>query len=269
MRDRRAFLSFAGAQVAAWSVPASAAPTGSPTVDEAHSSATPMEPIVTGSEKLDFNAALTVGRASDLTLPDSHAVRDAYAQAEAESPRWLFNHVVRSWLYGAKLAQQRALAPDAELVAVAVLLHDLGLARGGAPDRRFEVLGADAGRAFALSHDMGERRADTIWDSIALHTTASIGHHKGTDVACCSYGIACDYGGVGYQTLSDDNKKVILSAYPRLDMKKQLTTCLCGIAKNHPNTTRDNFIADFGVKYVPGYTRASSVEFLHQAPFAE
>jgi hypothetical protein len=31
--------------------------------------------------------------------------------------------------------------PDAELVAVSVLLHDLGLARGGAPDRRFEVVG--------------------------------------------------------------------------------------------------------------------------------
>ena len=88
-------------------------------------------------------------------------------------------------------------------------------------------------------------------------------------MACCHHGIACDYGGVGYQELSDDNKKAILSAYPRLDMKNQLTTCLCGIAKNHPNTTRDNFIADFGIKYIPGYTRVSSVDFLHQAPFAE
>jgi len=69
--------------------------------------------------------------------------------------------------------------------------------------------------------------------------------------------------------MGDSDKKAILSAYLRLDMKNQLTTCLCGIAKNHPNTTKDNFIADFGLKYVPGYTRASSVDFLHQAPFAE
>ena len=37
-----------------------------------------------------------------------------------------------TWLavaHGAKLTQHRGLAPDAELVAVAVLLHDLGLAR--------------------------------------------------------------------------------------------------------------------------------------------
>jgi HD domain len=177
--------------------------------------------------------------------------------------------VVRSWLYGAKLAQHRGLTPDAELVAVSVLLHDLGLARGGAPDRRFEVVGAVAGRDFALSHNMGERRAETVWDSIALHTMASIAQHKGADVACCQNGIACDYGGLRLNELSDDNKKVILSAYPRLQMKNMLTTCLCDIARNHPNTTRDNFIADFGLKYVPGYTRASSVDFLHQAPFAE
>ena len=222
-----------------------------------------------GSEKPDFSDALAVGRALDLTLPDSRAVRDAYAEAQADSLPWLFNHVVRSWLYGAKLAQKRKLTPDAELVAVAVLLHDLGLAQGGAPDRRFEVVGANAARTFALSHEMGERRAETIWDAIALHTTPSIGQFKGVDVACTGSGIGCDYGGFGYQDLSEGDKKVILTAYPRLQMKNALTTCLCDIARNHPNTTRDNFIADFGVKFVPGYTRASSVDLLHQAPFAE
>ena len=224
---------------------------------------------MSGNETPSFSGALEVGRELALILPDSHAVRDAHTQAQAESPPWLFNHVMRSWLYGVKLAQRRGLAPDAELVAVAVLLHDLGLARGGAPDRRFEVLGADIGRAFANAHDMGERRAEAVWDSIALHTIVSIAQHKSTEVACCQNGIACDYGGLGYHELSDDHKKVILSGYPRLDMKNMLTTCLCGIAQSHPNTTRDNFIADFGMKYIPGYTRVSSVDLLHQAPFAE
>jgi hypothetical protein len=228
-----------------------------------------MERDMSGTEKPDFSTALALGRELDLKLPDNQIVRDAYAQAEAESQPWLFNHVVRSWLYGAKLTHYRGLTPDAELVAVSVLLHDLGLAGGGAPDRRFEVVGADLGRAFALSHNMGEGRAETVWDSIALHTTPSIAQHKSTDVACCQNGIACDYGGLGYNELSHDDKKVILSAYPRLGMKNELTTWLCGIARNHPNTTRDNFIADFGMKYVPGYTRPSSVDFLHQSPFAE
>src|SRR5437870_6972049 len=147
--------------------------------DKPHPYMTPMERDRSGSEKPSFSGALAVGRELDLLLPDSPAVREAYAQAEAESQPWLFNHVMRSWLYGAKLTQHRALFPDAELVAVAVLLHDLGLARGGAPDRRFEVLGADAGRGFALSHGMGERRAETVWDSIALETSGAIAQHEG------------------------------------------------------------------------------------------
>src|SRR6476469_10152697 len=181
-----------------------------------------MERDLSQNEKPDFSKALAVGREMDLKLPDSRTVRDAYAEAETVSQPWLFNHVARSWLYGAKLTQHRGLAADPELVAVSVLLHDLGLARGGAPDRRFEVLGADLGRGFALSHNMGERRAETVWDSIALHTTGSIARHKGADVACCLHGIGCDFGGFGFQELSDGDKKAILSAYPRLDMKNQL-----------------------------------------------
>src|SRR2546429_1777081 len=104
---------------------------------------------MSGSEKPNFNGAQAFGRELDLILPDSRAVRDAYGQAEAESQPWLFNHVMRSWLYGAKLAQRRGLAPDAELVAVAVPLHDIRPARGGAPDRRLEGGGAELRRALA------------------------------------------------------------------------------------------------------------------------
>jgi hypothetical protein len=50
---------------------------------------------MSGSEKPSFSGALAVGRELDLLLPDSFAVRDAYAQAEAESQPWLFNHVMR------------------------------------------------------------------------------------------------------------------------------------------------------------------------------
>src|SRR3989442_10109786 len=92
-----------------------------------------MERGMRGSVRPSFSGALAVGRKLDLPLPDSPPVPDAYAHAEAESQPWLFNHVMRSWLYSAKQAQSRALAPDAELVAVGGLLPDLGLARGRTP----------------------------------------------------------------------------------------------------------------------------------------
>jgi hypothetical protein len=71
-----------------------------------------MEGHVSGNEKSSFGEALGVGRKLNLDLPDSRAVQDAYARAHAESTLWLFNHVARSWLYGAKLAQRRALTPE-------------------------------------------------------------------------------------------------------------------------------------------------------------
>jgi len=217
----------------------------------------------------NFRDVRAVGRTLGLPLPDSRTVEDAYVRASEASEPWLFNHVVRSWLYSVRLAQARSLLPDKELLAVAVLLHDLGLAQDFAADRRFEVVGADLGRDFAIQYDMGERRSEVVWDAIALHTTPSIGHFKGVDVACCQYGIACDYGGLGYQELTDNEKQIILAAYPRLRMKNALTKCLCGIAKNYPETTRDSFIAEFGERYVPGYQRPSLVDFLLHSPFAE
>lgn len=218
----------------------------------------------------NFRAVLAAGRTLDLRLPDSRPVEEAYVRAGEASEPWLFNHVVRSWLYSVKLAQVRSLAPDQELLGVAVLLHDLGLGQDFAADRRFEVTGADLGRDFAMQHGLGERRSEIVWDSIALHTTPSIGHFKGATVACCQVGIVCDYGGLGYQELSEKEQQVILAAYPRLKMKDALTTCLCGIAQNYPETTQDNFIAEFGERYVPGYQRRPSlVDLLLQAPFAE
>lgn len=218
---------------------------------------------------LPFRAALTVGRTLDLPLPDSRAVEAAYLRAGEASEPWLFNHVVRSWLYSVRLAQARSLAPDQELLAVAVLLHDLGLVHDAAADRRFEVAGAGLARDFALQHGLGERRAEVVWDAVALHTTPSIGHFKGVDTTCCQIGIACDYGGVDYEVLSEEEKRTVLAAYPRLGMKEALKTCLCGIAKHHPQTTWDNFIAEFGERFVPGYQRPSLVNLLLRSPFAE
>src|SRR2546421_10397752 len=115
------------------------------------------------SKRLTFRGARPEGGKLNLPPPDIPAVRDAYDQAEAESQPWLFNHVMRSWLYSAKLAQRRALAPDAELVGVAVLLHDLRPARGGGPHRRLEGVGAGLGRALSLSPGMGGGPAGGGW----------------------------------------------------------------------------------------------------------
>ena len=63
--------------------------------------------------------------------------------------------------------------------------------------------------------------------------------------------------------------QTILTAFPRLEMKRRFADSVCRIVKAKPETTYDNFAADFGERLVPGYKRPSTVDFLMNAPFAE
>jgi len=61
----------------------------------------------------------------------------------------------------------------------------------------------------------------------------------------------------------------IIEAFPRLGMKERFTQAVCRIVETRPATTYDNFAADFGERFVPGYKRPSTVDFLMDAPFEE
>ncbi len=76
------------------------------------------------------------------------SVRDAIDLSRSASEPFLFNHVMRSWLFGVLLSESAERAPDAEFLAVATILHDLGLTDRYTAENRFEVDGANAARSF-------------------------------------------------------------------------------------------------------------------------
>jgi hypothetical protein len=59
-----------------------------------------------------------------ISLPDSKLVTDATSAGANSSELYLFNHVMRSWTFGALLAKAEIAPPDPELLAVSALLHD-------------------------------------------------------------------------------------------------------------------------------------------------
>jgi hypothetical protein len=69
--------------------------------------------------------------------------------------------------------------------------------------------------------------------------------------------------------LSATQVAAIVDAFPRLDMKQRFTRDVCSIAESRPDTTYDNFLRDFAERFIPGYTRPSTVDFLLNAPFDE
>ncbi len=202
-------------------------------------------------------------------VPDSPSITRAIEYARDHSESWLFNHVMRSWLFAEALAQQNHLAHDGEVLAVATLLHDLGLAEKFTGTLRFEVESANVARTFARREGFDARRTQLVWDGVALNSTPSIGLHKEAEVSLCTQGIGLDWGGWGIDSLPRTLVDEILGTYPRLDMKQQFTHAVCRVAQSRPATTYDNFAGDFGQRFVPGYARPSTVDLLFAAPFTE
>src|SRR4029453_18725971 len=118
-----------------------------------------------------------------VTVTDAPVIGRAMELAKDHSEPFLFNHAVRSWLFAVRLSQLQGIPHDAEVVAVSTLLHDLGLTDRFTGPKRFEIEGADAARAFAIEAGMGDRRAQLVWDTVALNSTPSIALYKELEVA--------------------------------------------------------------------------------------
>ena len=204
-----------------------------------------------------------------IQVPATPVVDRAMEYARKNCEAYLFNHVVRSWLFAARIGQLQNIEHDAEVVAVGTLLHDITLNERFAGPRRFEVEGADLARTFATDVGFDKRRAQLIWDSVALNSTPSIGLYKEAEVALCTAGICLDVVGLQYGVIPPDEMKKIVDEFPRLGMKSRMTRCFCSIARSRPETTYDNFVRDFGERFVPGYQAPSAVDFVANAPFDE
>jgi hypothetical protein len=75
--------------------------------------------------------------------------------------------------------------------------NDIRLTAGVSGSNRFEVNGANAALSFIKERGFPDRRAQLIWDLVALSSTPSIALHKEAEVAVGTMGIGLDYGGFG------------------------------------------------------------------------
>jgi hypothetical protein len=203
------------------------------------------------------------------SVTDNPLITEAIAYAKRVSEPYLFNHAMRSWLFAEAIGRIKGIDYDHEVVAIGTILHDIGLTASVSGPNRFEVNGADAALTFIKGKDLSDRRAQLIWDLIALNSTPSLALHKEPEVAVGTMGIGLDYGGFGVDALPAGDVERILSAFPRLRMKQRFTETCCRIVTAKPETSHDNFLRDFGERFVPGYKAVSTVDLLMNAPFDE
>src|SRR4029077_893684 len=62
-----------------------------------------------------------------VSVPDSPLITEVLEYAQKLSEPYLLNHAMRSWLFAAKIGHIKAIDCDHEVVAVGMILHDIGL----------------------------------------------------------------------------------------------------------------------------------------------
>src|SRR6476659_5160374 len=204
-----------------------------------------------------------------VSVPDGPLITAVIEHAQRLSEPYLFNHAMRSWLFAEAIGRIKEIDYDHEVVAIGTILHDIGLTASVSGPNRFEVNGADAAVAFIKGQGLSDRRVQLIWDLVALNSTPSLALHKEPEVAVGTMGIGLDYGGFGVQALPAGDLEGILRAFPRLKMKEKFADTCCRLVKAKPETSHDNFLRDFGERFVPGYKAVSTVDLLMNAPFEE
>jgi hypothetical protein len=204
-----------------------------------------------------------------VSVPDSPLITAAIDYAQRLSEPYLFNHAMRSWLFAEAIGRAKGMGYDREVVAIGTILHDIGLTGSVSGPNRFEVNGADAARSFIADRGLSGRRAQLVWDLVALNSTPSLALHKEPEVAVGTMGIGLDYGGFFAEALGAGDIERIVSAFPRLRMKHEFAETCCRLVTAKPETSHDNFLRDFGERFVPGYKAVSSVDLLMNAPFDE
>jgi hypothetical protein len=204
-----------------------------------------------------------------IEIPDSALAREATELIRDAESDLLFDHSLRVFVFGALQGDRRGLAYDPELLYVGAMFHDLGLVEGhrSAHDR-FEVDGANAARAFLAAHDIPADAVRVVWDAIALHTTPGIPEHKEPEVALVTAGVELDVLGLGYDTLTDEQRTAILTALPRVNFEEDIISAFAAGIADKPETAFGNVKADVLVEKLPGYERPNFCTLIRASPFA-
>lgn len=209
-----------------------------------------------------------------LTFRPSYMVSEALSYAGKHCDVMTYNHAVRSAYFAAIISKKLPLylksEVDLEAVLVSCILHDMGWAETKtllSNDKRFEVDGADIAKEFMSSTRLkkgedetwSEERIQRCWYAIALHTTPSIAMHSNKEVALTNLGILGDFAGPLFpggraedldSVITKEEFKAVTELLPRTGFDAEgLKGVMCGLCRDKPSTTYDNFVGQFGAEF--------------------
>ncbi|MGU3522306.1 HD domain-containing protein [Enterobacteriaceae bacterium C23F] len=182
----------------------------------------------------------------NIAIPDSKLAKAATEFVRDTENDLLFHHSSRVYYWGALAGQHHGLKVDKELLYVGCMFHDVGLTHEHCScDKRFEVDGANAAKAFLQSHGVPEEDVTKVWTAIALHTTPGIPEFMAPEIALLTAGVEMDVLGMGYETFSESDREAVTARHPRSPrFKEEIIEAFYNGIKRKPQTTFGNVKAD-------------------------
>ena len=202
-------------------------------------------------------------------IPDSKLCAEATAFVREVSPRFLFHHCTRTFLFGDALGRRGGLRYDREALYLSSVLHDIGLLDRFQGSQRFEVEGADHAAEFLRRHGAATELVDLVWDAVALHTSVGIANRRRPEIALTAFGTALDISGVGADDIEAIEVQRIVEEWPRDNMKAAMLDLVLSHIRAHPRQVAVTWMSEVGHKHLPGFKCPTFSALLADSPFPE
>jgi hypothetical protein len=206
-----------------------------------------------------------------IKLPRSAVAQVALHFSRSRCPDYLFNHCIRTFLFGAVALQAQQRSYDADTAFAAAALHDLGLLPAFATtSSSFEIDGANRAEQLMTESGLSRRDADIVWHAIALHDARfSLTRRQGPEAMLVAIGAGSDVDGPDASAIDARQTEEIVAAFPRLQFKKRFTALVVDHCKRKPQSQRATWLEGLCREQVPSAWTETIEREIADAPFTE
>lgn len=225
-------------------------------------------PLGLGSQEKQSRRPALPSVIAGVRIVDSKIARTATDLSWSASPQYLFNHALRTFVFGSLIGRALGQTFDEEVFYLACILHDLGLTSRFQGDLPFEIQGAEAAKHFLDGQAYSKEKIGIVWDGIAMHAS-HIGHFKQAEIMLVGEGAGADVVGPDPSQVGKETTAQILSALPRLEFKNAFLKTCADVVRKYPGGATRSFMRDIGERYVPEFHPRNFCDLVLHAPFPE
>jgi hypothetical protein len=171
---------------------------------------------------------------ADLAPPETPLSREATEWGSQVCPPLLLDHGRRGFLFADAIGRHYGWTYDREVLYLACLLHDLGLAPRFDTGGAFERDGADAAVEFLAARGLSGGRLCLLREVIELHDAPHRAHRASLETRLGHFGIGLDVLGVHREDLHRDTLTAIVDTWPRGDFRREFPRVIKDQAERKP-----------------------------------